>query len=88
MAKTSFRTVDGSVVVVVPAAYLERAGLASSGELGWEIRGDRLVLCPDAANSPPFYTLDELLAECDASADPPDADPDWTTGGPVGRELI
>ena len=34
------------------------------------------------------YTLDDLLAQCDARARPPKPDRDWVVGAPVGRELL
>ncbi len=88
MPKTALRTVDGDIVVVVPAAYIERAGLGPSGEVQWEIEGDRLIVRPDAGSPKPYYTLDEILAECDPSAEVSGEDAEWTGGGPVGRELI
>jgi antitoxin ChpS len=36
----------------------------------------------------PRYTLNELLAECDASAPMSDEDHVWLDSGPVGNELL
>lgn len=88
MPKTALRTVDGAIVVVIPSAYIEHTGLGPGSEVQWEINGDRLIVRPDTGNPQPYYTLDELLAECDPTAEPPDPDPEWTAGGPKGRELV
>ena len=45
----------------------------------------RLVVKPQLR---PRYTLDELLAECDASAPVSDEDRAWLDSGPVGNELL
>jgi antitoxin ChpS len=34
------------------------------------------------------YTLDELLAKCDATAPAPKIDQPWMEGAPVGGEII
>ncbi len=88
MPKTALLSVDGSVMVAVPVAYLERTGLGASSSVEWAIDGDRLVLRPDTQAPEPHYTLDQLLAECDPSASVSEEDSEWTGGGPVGRELI
>ncbi|EUA65531.1 putative plasmid stable inheritance protein I [Mycobacterium xenopi 4042] len=36
----------------------------------------------------PHYTLDELLGQCDASADFTIEDQDWLNGEAVGGELL
>lgn len=88
MPKTALRTADGAIVVEIPTAYLERTGLEADGEVRWEIEGDRLIVRPEAGSPKPYYTLDEILAECDPSAEISAEDAEWTGGGPVGRELI
>lgn len=39
-------------------------------------------------HSRPRYTLDELLAQCDASAEPEPDDREWLDAPAVSRELI
>ncbi len=34
------------------------------------------------------YSLDELLAQCDAAEGPADEDRDWLDARPVGKELL
>lgn len=34
------------------------------------------------------YSLDELLAQCDATGDDPPEDRGWLDAGPVGKELL
>lgn len=36
----------------------------------------------------PRYSLDELLAQCDAAEGPADEDRDWLDAKPVGKELL
>ena len=36
----------------------------------------------------PSYTLDELLAQCDETADFPEEDRQWLDCAPVGKELL
>jgi antitoxin ChpS len=44
-----------------------------------------LVINP---NPRPRYTLDELLAQCDAAADLSAEDREWLDARPVGGELL
>ena len=56
-----------------------------AGHIG-AVNGDgRLVIEPMTR---PAYTLDELLAQCDASAEVSTEDRDWLDGTPVGNELL
>ena len=34
------------------------------------------------------YSLEELLADCDTTADMPSDEREWLDSGPVGRELL
>jgi antitoxin ChpS len=86
MPTANLRRVGGSVMVAVPPAYLEHTGLGPNAPVAWEIEGDRLIMRPAATR--PRYTLAELLAQCDQRKRRPRSDADWTSGGPVGRELI
>jgi antitoxin ChpS len=49
------------------------------------LEGDQLVIQPQQK---PRYTLDQLLAQCDAGAPLPDEDRAWLDAPPVGRELL
>lgn len=87
MHTTKLRKVGGSVMVVVPPAMLDQLHLKAGATVGLAIDGDRLILQPQPK---PRYTLDELLAKCDASSPAPEmseGDRLWLNLPPVGREL-
>jgi antitoxin ChpS len=84
---TKLRKVGGSVMVVVPPAMLDQLHLKAGATVGLAIDGDRLILQPQPK---PRYTLDELLAKCDASSPAPEMSEEdrlWLNLPPVGREL-
>lgn len=68
----------------LPRALAEQLGLAPGQPVEVRAEGARLVVEP----SRPRYTLEELLAQCDASAPLPKANRDWTRSRAAGRELI
>lgn len=85
MHTTSLRKVGGSVMLAVPPVILEMLHLAAGATVGVSIENGRLVIEPTAR---PHYTLDELLAQCDASADISGEDQQWLDNPPVGNELL
>lgn len=54
-------------------------------KIGLTVDNGRLVVDPQPR---PRYTLDELLAQCDASAELTDEDRAWIGETPVGDEMI
>lgn len=87
MHTTKLRKVGGSVMVVVPPAMLDQLHLKAGATVGLAFDGDRLILQPQPK---PRYTLDELLAKCDASSPAPEMSEEdrlWLNLPPVGREL-
>lgn len=85
MYTTSLRKVGGSVMMAVPPALLDMLHIGAGTTVAVEIDHGRLVVEPQLR---PRYTLDELLAECDASASISDEDQAWLDSGPVGNELL
>lgn len=85
MHLTNLRKVGGSIMLAVPPAILELLKLRAGARVGVSVRRGRLVIEP---NPRPRYTLDELLAQCDASAEPTTEDRKWLEAPAVGRELI
>ena len=84
-----FILVDGS-------SYLFRAfhalpplsnsrGEPTGATVGVTIDDGRLIVEPRPRRR---YTLDELLAACDAAAEPAGDDRKWLETGPVGNELL
>lgn len=85
MHTTNLRKVGGSVMMAVPPALLDLLHIGAGAKVGLAVDNGRLVVEPQPR---PRYTLDELLAQCDASAELTDADRAWVGEAPVGDELI
>jgi antitoxin ChpS len=84
MATTSLRRVGGSVMLAVPPAILKQLNLESGATVGLTVDGDRLVI---EARPRPRYTLEELLAQCNAAEISSDENREWLDLKPLGREL-
>lgn len=85
MHTTNLRKVGGSVMLAVPPALLDVLHLKAGAEVGLAVDGGRLVVEPAPR---PRYTLEELLAQCNASARTPAEDREWGVAPAVGRELL
>lgn len=85
MHTTNLRKVGGSVMLAVPPAILDLLHLQAGATVGVAIEGGRLVVEPRPR---PHYSLEELLAQCDASAEQTAEDREWLTAKPVGGELL
>jgi antitoxin ChpS len=84
MHTTNLRKVGGSVMLAVPPALLDVLHLSAGARVGLTVDNGRLVVEPEAR---PRYTLDALLARCDASAELTAEDRAWLEAGPAGSEL-
>ena len=85
MHTTNLRKVGGSVMMAVPPALLDMLHIGAGAKVGLAVDNGRLVVHPQQR---PRYTLDELLAQCDASSDLSDEDRAWLNDAPTGDELI
>jgi antitoxin ChpS len=85
MHTTNLRKVGGSVMLAVPPAILDLLHLRAGATVGIAVEDGRLIVEPRAR---PHYTLEELLARCDASAEPDEDDRAWLGAAPVGGELL
>jgi antitoxin ChpS len=85
MHTTNLRKVGGSIMLAVPPALLDILHLSAGAKVGLSVDNGRLVVEPRAR---PRYTLAELLAECDASAELTSEDREWLDARPVGDELF
>jgi len=85
MHKTSLRKVGGSVMLAVPPALLDVLHLRPGAKVGLAVRNGRLVVEPQQR---PRYTLDELLAQCNAKARRSKEEREWLDDKPTGGELI
>lgn len=85
MHTTNLRKVGGSVMLAVPPAILNLLNLKADAMVGLVVSDGCLVMRPQ---SPPLYSLEELLAQCDPSAEMTDEDNEWINGKSVGKELF
>lgn len=85
MHTTNLRKVGGSIMLAVPPAILDILNLHAGATVGLAVDHGRLVVEPTLR---PRYSLDELLAQCDASAEVSAEDRGWLDSKPVGSELL
>ncbi len=89
MHTTNLRKVGGSVMLAVPPALLDVLQLQPGARVGIAVENGRLVVEP---RKRPRYTLNELLAQCDAKARRSKLgskqEREWLHSKPVGGELI
>ena len=85
MYTTNLRKVGGSIMLAVPPAILDLLHLRAGATVGLAVDNGRIMVEPSPK---PHYTLDELLAKCDASAEISEEDRAWLASKPVGSELL
>lgn len=85
MHTTCLRKVGGSVMLAVPPAFLDQLHLHAGVMVGLAVDHGCLVVNP---NPRPHYTLDELLAQCDATAEISVEDQEWLDAPVIGGELL
>lgn len=85
MHTTNLRKVGGSIMLAVPPAILDLLNLHAGTTVGLAVDHGRLVIEPTLR---PRYSLDELLAQCDASAEVSAEERAWLDSKPVGKELL
>ena len=85
MHTTSLRKVGGSVMLAVPPAVLDILHLRAGATVGLAVDDGRLIVEPQRR---PRFTLDELLAQCDPSADLSRENREWLDARPTGDELL
>ena len=84
MHTTNLRKVGGSVMLALPPAVLDMLSLQVGATVSITVDGNRLVVEPQRRR----YNLDDLLAQCDPSAEPTEEDKAWLDAKPVGGELL
>ena len=85
MHTTNLRKVGCSIMLAVPPSILDLLHLQVGATVGLAVDHGRLVIEPMLR---PHYSLDELLAQCDASAEVSAEDREWLDNKPVGSELL
>jgi antitoxin ChpS len=84
MSTSTLRSVGGSVMMTIPKPMLDALGLSANDKVSLSVDGGRLVV----ERPRPVYTLAELIAQCDPSAEASDDMADWDKAEAVGREAI
>jgi len=72
-------------MLVVPPAILDLLHLHAEATVGLAVDHGRLVVEPALRKR---HSLDELLAQCDTSAEVSTEDLAWLDSKPVGKELL
>ena len=85
MYTANLRKVGGSVMLAVPPAILEMLRMESGSSVSMAVESGRLIIEPNVREK---YSLEELVAQCDASAPLSPGDGVWTGAGATGGELI
>jgi antitoxin ChpS len=85
MYTTNLRKVGGSIMLAIPPAILDVLSLRAGATVGLAVDHNHLVVDPTLR---PHYSLDDLLAQCDASAEISEEDRVWVNSKPVGGELL
>lgn len=85
MYTSNLRKVGGSVMLAVPPAILDMVQLRSGSTVNLMVESGRLIVSPEPKKR---YSMQELLAQCDADAPLPVDVSGWTDAAPVGKELI
>jgi antitoxin ChpS len=72
-------------MLAVPPAILDLLDLKAGATVGVSVEDGKLVIAPTTKSR---YKLAELLAQCDASAEPSEEDRAWLGDKPQGSELL
>ena len=84
MHTTSLRKVGGSVMMIVPPAFLDQLHLRPGATVGVAVENGRLIVEPHRT----VYALAELLAQCDSEAPFSEAEMEWGNVPDVGAEIL
>jgi antitoxin ChpS len=85
MYTTNLRKVGGSVMLTVPPSLLDILHLKAGATVGLAVDNGRLVVEPSVR---PRYSLDDLLAQCDAQVELTPQEKAWLDAPTVGNEVI
>ena len=78
------REVDGSVLVALPRALLDKLKIGANSAVTIDIDGGGIVLRP---RGQPRYSLVDLIEASEEHA-ASFADDEWVSGPPLGQELL
>jgi antitoxin ChpS len=86
MYPTHLRKVGGSLMLAIPPLILEELHFSLGQRIELLVEDEQLII--RAAKKKRKPTLEELLAECDSTAEMPLRDSQWLDSKPIGRELL
>lgn len=84
MHTTNLRKVGGSVMLAVPPTILNLLHLQIGTTVSLAIDHGRLIIEPPHLR----YRLDDLLAQCDTTAEMSTEEKVWLENSPIDRELL
>jgi len=84
--KASIRKIGNSAGAIFPASILKKLGLTEGDAISITEDGKRIVI--ERINERPRYTLNELLAQCDAKAPVTSDMAQWENMEEVGLENL
>ncbi len=87
MEFVTLRRAGGSLVLTIPKTHARALGLSAGERIGVSVDEGKLVADP-AASDRPRYRLEDLLAQCDASAPMSEEDEAWLGDRPKGNEAL
>lgn len=85
MHTTRLLGIGDSVFLPIPPALLERLGLQSGMAVYMVVDGKRLIV---QVSPRPSCVLEQLLTQCDPTAEPSTEDRKWIEARPMGSELL
>lgn len=86
MYATSLRKVGGSAMIAIPPSIINMLNLNIGENMSLELNGNNAIVIKPLQRKKP--TLNDLLAQCDASAPMPATDGEWDALRAVGNELL
>lgn len=86
MYATSLRKVGGSAMIAIPPSIINMLNLHIGENVSLELNGSHAIVIKPLQRKKP--TLNDLLAQCDATAPLPAVDTQWDALLPTGNELI
>ncbi len=72
-------------MLAVPPVILDLLELRPGAKVDLSVEGGRMMVMPQRS---PRYTLEQLLAQCDAGADSTPEEEEWVKSAPAGGELL
>jgi antitoxin ChpS len=84
MYHTNLRKVGGSVMLAVPPSILDILHLNAGATVGLTVNSGRLVIEP---RRKPHYSLDQLLALCNADSPLMSVDREWSEEPALENEM-